>query len=172
MAAGNTYTPIATTTLASASANYTFSSISGSYTDLVLVINGAASISNGGVYLRFNGDTATNYSETNLRGNGTTAASDRDSSVSYLPVDGGVAFGTTAGASTLIVQIMNYSNSTTYKTALCRKGQADTGSYQGTAATVGLWRSTAAITTILVYCSGVMTLSAGTTLTLYGILAA
>ena len=40
MAAGSTYTPIATTTLGSAQADVTFSSISGSYTDLVLIIGG------------------------------------------------------------------------------------------------------------------------------------
>jgi hypothetical protein len=34
----STYTPIATTTLGSAAASYTFSSISGTYTDLVLRI--------------------------------------------------------------------------------------------------------------------------------------
>ena len=35
MAAGSTYTPIATTTLGSNVASYTFSSIAGTYTDLV-----------------------------------------------------------------------------------------------------------------------------------------
>ena len=39
MAAGSTYTPLATNTLSSSSASITFSSISGSYTDLVLVMN-------------------------------------------------------------------------------------------------------------------------------------
>jgi len=37
MAAGKTYEPIATTTLSSSAATITFSSISGSYTDLVFV---------------------------------------------------------------------------------------------------------------------------------------
>jgi hypothetical protein len=36
MAAGNTYTPLATQTLGSAAASVTFSSISGAYTDLVV----------------------------------------------------------------------------------------------------------------------------------------
>ena len=38
-----TYEPIATTTLTTTTASVTFSSISGSYTDLILVINGTAS---------------------------------------------------------------------------------------------------------------------------------
>ena len=40
MAAGNTYTPIATTTLSSSQNDITFSSIPSTYTDLVIVFNG------------------------------------------------------------------------------------------------------------------------------------
>jgi hypothetical protein len=46
MAAGNTYTPIVTNTLSSATSSVTFSSISGSYTDLVLVIAYKAATTN------------------------------------------------------------------------------------------------------------------------------
>jgi hypothetical protein len=46
MAAGNTYTPLATQTLGSAAASVTFSSISGAYTDLVLVLNIKSTSSN------------------------------------------------------------------------------------------------------------------------------
>ena len=42
MAAGSTYTPIATTTLGSAG-TITFSSIPSTYTDLVIVLNGNGS---------------------------------------------------------------------------------------------------------------------------------
>ena len=170
MAAGNTYTPIATYTVPSAQANYTFSSIPGTYTDLVLIINGAMSINNGGFYARLNGDTGTNYSETNLYGNGTTATSDRDSTASILYI-AARSLSTTVGGTTMIMNLMNYSNTTTYKTVLLRENVTDS-TYPGTSITTGLWRSTSAITTILLYCSGVATLSAGTTLSLYGILAA
>ena len=54
MAAGNTYVALATQTVASATASVTFSSISGAYTDLVIVVRakvGAASENN---YLIFN----------------------------------------------------------------------------------------------------------------------
>ena len=61
-----TYTPIATTTLGSGQTSVTFSSISGTYTDLILI----ASASNTGgatnIRLQFNGDTATNYSSTRI----------------------------------------------------------------------------------------------------------
>ena len=80
-----------------------------------------------------------------------------------MPVD---YFGypyTSAGTSTNI-QIMNYSNTTTYKTALSRSNNANTG----TDAIVGLWRSTAAINSIVVLISGNQ-FATGSTFTLYGI---
>jgi hypothetical protein len=50
-----------------------------------------------------------------------------------------------------IFHIQNYSNSTTYKTWLSRANRASSAlDYQGTDAVVGLWRSTAAITSITV----------------------
>jgi hypothetical protein len=65
---------------------------------------------------------------------------------------------------------MNYSNTTTYKTALNRSNQAA----GGVDATVGLWRSTAAIDTIRFYANtnGSQNFLTGSTFTLYGIAAA
>jgi hypothetical protein len=160
MAAGSTYTPIATTTLGSAVSSYTFSSISGSYTDLILVIQGTWSgVDYEAVALQFNGDTGANYSRTLLTGNGTAASSSRESTSNWgaLGID----------QSNNIFHIMNYSNSTTYKTVVSR---ASSSAYQ-VRATVGLWRSTSAITSVLAkMASG--NFNSGTTLTLYGIAAA
>ena len=64
MAAGATYEPIATQTLASAAATITFSSIAATYTDLRLIF--AKPIGGSSLLLRFNSDTATNYSWTYL----------------------------------------------------------------------------------------------------------
>ena len=115
MAAGSTYTPIATTTLGSATSSVTFNSFTG-YTDLVLVFNGtAASGSGSGISIQFNGDTGSNYSETILAGSGTAAGSGRDTSLDFSVV--GTIYTTSNNA---IVQFMNYSNSTTYKTILSR----------------------------------------------------
>jgi hypothetical protein len=162
MAAGSTYTPIATTTLGSAQASYTFNSISGSYTDLVLVIAGTLN-SSSSVYIQCNSDTGSNYSRTYLQGNGTSATSGRDTSQTYAAL--GYLNSTAQG--NCIFQFQNYSNATTYKTILCRAGAAD----DLTRAMVGLWRSTSAITSILVApVSG--SFATDTTLTLYGILAA
>jgi len=64
-----TYEPIATTTLSTATASVTFSSISGTYTDLRLVIFALGATSDY-PYVEINSDTGTNYSKTVLYENG------------------------------------------------------------------------------------------------------
>ena len=157
-----TYEPLATTTLTSAQSTVTFSSISGSYTDLVLVTN--VKDSNGACYLRFNNDSGTNYSRTWLTGNGSTASSNRNSNSNqvYIVAD-------TTNYEMNITNIMNYSNRSTYKTALIRYGIANAEA----AAAVYLWRSTAAITRIdIISTSGSATIASGSTFSLFGIKAA
>ena len=161
MAAGSTYTPIATTTLGSAASSYTFSSIPSIYTDLVLIHAGTTSGATD-VYMYFNGDTGSNYSRTYVFGDGSTAGSARQTSVSSIFWNYQNTSQSTATAS-----IMNYANSTTYKTVLSRENPVGVA----TAAIVGLWRSTAAINSITIGANS-GTLSSGSTLTLYGIAAA
>ena len=156
-----TYEPIQSTTLTSAQANITFSSISGNYTDLVVVMTGGhPSVS---TRIRFNSDTGSNYSYTGIYGDGSSAGSARASNATsgYLgSITTGVIFNT-------IIHIQNYANTTTNKTAINRKNQ--TNSY--VEANVILWRSTAAINSITLFAdSG--NLESGTTATLYGIKAA
>jgi hypothetical protein len=172
MAAGATYEPIATTTVSGGSTSEVqFASISGSYTDLIIVGNlGAAT--NSYTSARFNSDTGSNYSFTELYGNGSSAASDRASNKSIADFAFNVQNQSGVNGN-FIAQIMNYSNSTTYKTVLCRNNLADFG----TGATVVLWRSTAAITNIKLYTSTAnganqYNFASGSTFTLYGIAAA
>ena len=167
MAAGSTYTPIATQTLGSAAASVTFSSIPSTYTDLVLVWSGTATTGNQDVYLQVgNGsvDTGSNYSFTILMGDGTSAASYRAATQTKIISE---YHGTATNPSVIIYNLMNYANTSTYKTTLARTNSAS----NGTGATVGLWRSTSAINTITLSLSG-STFLAGSTFNLYGILAA
>lgn len=165
-----TYEPIATTTLGSAAASYTFSSIAGTYTDLVIVAaNLVATSGNPNVNLTYNGDTATNYSSTNLEGTGAAAQSSRRTSVASITEGNNVSLGG-SNPSAIIYNVMNYSNTTTYKTVLVRNSELST-TYSGTGATVGLWRSTAAITSVTLTIGG-GTFAAAATFTLYGIKAA
>jgi hypothetical protein len=158
-----TYTPIATQTLSSAASSVTFSSISGSYTDLVLVVNATFSnASTANLLMQFNGDTTSNYSATRLLGDGSAASSGRVSGTYMMIGDINNALFSS------IINIQNYANTTTYKTALARTGFA--GGYLG--AYVGLWRSTSAITSVLIGYNGSGTFAVGSTFSLYGILAA
>ncbi len=155
----STYTPIATTTLGSDTATVSFSSISGSYTDLIMVVGGGLA-SQGAMQIRFNSDTGSNYSVTRLYGDGSTATSDRFTSQTSL--DLGFLQGNLNNNS--IIHVMNYSNSTTYKTVLNRW---NTPAY--TTAVVGLWRSTSAINALSIYNSTGINLKSGSTFTLYGV---
>jgi hypothetical protein len=158
----STYSQIATTSPTSG-ASVTFSSITGSYTNLVLVISGRTDTARN-LTMRYNGDTGSNYSATRMSGTGTSADSTRFTNQTSIPLDGYAYPTNTDGQHNAIINISNYANTTTFKTNLERVNNA-TG---GTEAFVGLWRNTAAITSITInVVSG--TWSSGATLTLYGI---
>jgi hypothetical protein len=168
MAAGSTYTPIATNTVSGTStATVTFSSIAGTYTDLIIVANGSITV-NDDTYVQFNGSGGTGYSGTYIAGNGSAASSGRYTSNDRIVADYTSYPTTTGGSWTAIYQFMNYSNATTYKTCLIRSNNAGVG----TSASVHLWTSTAAITSIALQCTGTTKWGNGTTFTLYGIAAA
>jgi hypothetical protein len=160
-----TYEPIATTTLGTAGATITFSSIPATYTDLRLAVT---SVPSGAIQygLRFNNDSSALYSLTELVGNGASAASDRDSNDTSLYFNYFTPTGSTIPAF-MTADIFSYAGSTN-KTSLLtwnndRNGAGDTVIY-----TVGLYRSTSAITRLdIILTSG--TMGVGTTATLYGI---
>lgn len=162
----STYTPIASVTLSSAQDSVTFSGIPQTYTDLVLVVSTLTNnTSADDIYLRFNSDTGTNYSQTGLRGNGSAASSSRTTGQAQIFTTLTASAGSTTDPRTTIIQIMNYSNSTTNKTCLIRENIA--GSQ--VAANVGLWRNTAAITTVLVSTGTGFDFASGSTFNLYGV---
>ena len=155
----STYEPIATTTLGSNAASVTFSSISGAYTDLILVANlkkASGSISN--LALTVNSDTGSNYSYTRLIGDGSSATSDRASSTAN-----GLGGYCSTNWGNNIIAFNNYSNTTTYKTFMVRTNN------DRVAALVNLWRSTAAITTIKLEEVVTGDIATGSTFTLYGV---
>ena len=163
----STEVAIATTTLGSAASSITFSSIPGTYTDLRLVVSELSS-STATQYIKFNGDTGSNYSTTILWGIGSSYGSFQNSSST-----GGIVFdyymsgGTTTIPAFKTVDLMSYAGST-YKTVLVTNSNDHNGS-GAVERSVGLWRSTSAITSILIS-RGSGTFNAGTTATLYGIL--
>jgi hypothetical protein len=159
-----TYTPIASITLGAAASSVTFNSVPQTYTDLILVINAATTTPSSDTRLRFNSDTASNYSRTGIYGDGSSAISYRSSGATFIETP---QFTGSVGGSAATIHIMNYSNTTTYKNALLRSGYASGYLFLQ----AGLWRNTAAITTIeLSFAS--TTWVTGSTFDLYGILGA
>jgi hypothetical protein len=156
----STYEPIATYTVVTAEPTISFSSIPQTYTDLVIVLAGSYS-SQADIALRFNGDTASNYSRTVIYGNGSNALSTRDTSNTLIAP----AYFSTS-RSVAIISIMNYTNTTTYKTVFSRSNDASAN----VSAVVGLWRKTPeAINSLTLSYTNI---AIGTTCTLYGIKAA
>jgi hypothetical protein len=160
-----TYDPIATQTLGSNSATVTFSSIPSTYTDLVFILNVKSSDAGTDVDVTgtFNSDTGSNYSWTRIYGDGSTTGSQQASSQSNLRIGNQSGTGSSA-FSPMILNIMNYSNTTTNKTMISRPNNP----VRIVDAYVNLWRSTSAISTV----SFTGNFLAGSSFTLYGIKAA
>lgn len=161
-----TYEPIATTTLGSSAADITFTSIPGTYTDLIIQGSAGSTSStlNRAIRIQFNTDTGNNYSFTSLYGEASAGYSYRSSNVGYI--NAVEAIGYSSDWSAVTIQVLNYANTTTNKTTVGRGGSKDQVS-----ADVGLWRSTAAITSIKLFLNA-DSFRSGTVLTLYGIKAA
>jgi hypothetical protein len=156
-----TYEAIATNTLGSNQTSVTFNSL-GAYTDIIIVTKATyATTLDASMLLTFNGDTGSNYSATNLAGNGSAASSGRRTSATSIEFDRASNTVPSAG----ITHIMNYGNSTTYKTILSRFNTSN--SVLGV--WLGLWRNTAAITSLTITGSSGVSFATGSTFTLYGI---
>ena len=170
MPAGATYEPIATTTLANDTTKIvTFNSISGSYTDLklIVVVKGATGAASSQYTLKLNNDGGNNYSFTTMYGDGSTASTTGAANTTLYAIQ-------TLGLSTTypsmqIIDIFSYAGSTN-KTVLAQSAE----DYNGTGFVtrlVGLWRNTTAITRID-FDNGIYNFASGSTFTIYGIKAA
>ena len=155
----STYTPISSFTATTSISSVTISGIPQTYTDLVIVMSYSRSVSGNGL-LRFNSDSGSNYSHTYLLGDGSSASSSRGSN----QTNGILSYDSANLQETCLVNIFNYSNTTTYKSFYTRGN--DTG--LGVISYINLWRSTSAITSIeLRPNSG--NWNSGSTFNLYGI---
>ena len=165
----STYTPIASVVLsATASQEYVdFTSIPQTYTDIIIVCNGYVVTSTSYWGFQFNSDINTNYSTSVSRGNGSTVTTVGYANSLMIYASNGNPINTVANADSMIAQVMNYTNTSVFKTMLIRDNNA--GIEINMAA--GLWRSTSAINAIRIY-TPTRNRGAGSTLSLYGIKAA
>lgn len=169
----STYEPIASQTLGSSTGIVTFSSIPQNYTDLIFLVSAkAASATYDISALRVNSVTS-GYSKTYLQGDGASAISGR--STAEISLRGGYLPGTNYASefTTDIYHFINYSNTTTNKTVLCRTNSFNTAS-QGFNSQVqaSLIPTTSAITQITLQTANGANLYVGSVFTLYGIKAA
>jgi len=154
-----TYTALATVTLGASASSVTFSSIPATYRDLILVFAGTVSTAQG-LKVQFNADaTDGNYSRVYMYGDGSSAVSESFSNSRALEV------GTSQTTATL--QVMDYSATDKHKTQLSRGGPADSL----VLAQASRWANTAAITSLGIVADGGTTISTGTVISLYGVIA-
>lgn len=144
-----TYVKIATVTVSGATAaNMEFTSIPGTYTDLVVKASMRSDVAlvSPNVKLQFN-SSATGYSERLVYGNGTAAASANRASTEILYIYGNGSSATASTFASLDVYLPNYSGSTNKSVSIDTVNENN-----ATAATAGLdaalWSNTAAITSI------------------------
>jgi hypothetical protein len=170
MLAGNTafspnaYESIATAT--GAGTTITLSSIPATYTHLQLRINYSRDSGNSSIAMRMNGDTSSIYTYVYFLGNNTNTPTYLGNSTSQI-TDMGIAYGGPTARGSLVVDILNYANTSMWKTTRTIAGSIGGGNSQ-TQYHTGLWASTAAITS-LTFNIGGDTFSADTQIALYGI---
>ena len=163
-----TYEAIATVTVGSGgAADIQFTSIPGTYTDLLLKLSGRTTASGVGNFIdaAFNGSTS-NFSYRLLEGNGSSALSTNGTSSLISSATGSTATSNTFGNSE--IYIANY-NSSNYKSI----SSENMGETNATTAYIdivaSLWSNTAAITSITLTPSGGNNFVQYSTATLYGI---
>ena len=150
----STYTLITSQTLASSAASVTFSAIPGTFTDLVLKVSARTDNSGARDYfiVNFNGDSATNYSETVLyTNNGTSARSTASSSSTalgsgYAFVDGNGATANTF--SNLEMYMPSYTAARNKPSSTFASAENNSSSSVWLSANANLYRSTSAISSM------------------------
>ena len=161
------FTALASTTLGSTATSITFSSISGSYRDLFLVVDPyVSSASYYETLIQFNSDTSTsNYLSLYLSGSGSSVSAANLNTYGAVPISGPNAISAGSGErANAFAHIMDYATTDRHKTVLCRSNNSAWGSDMA----VGRWSSTAAVTSITVKLrSG--TWGVGASFALYGV---
>jgi hypothetical protein len=144
----------------------TFSNIPQIYQDLMLVVHGTQSNTNGSATISINSLTGTPYSQTNLASDGGTIASSRTANTNPASQ---IIHGSTTIPVTQVHHFLNYANTSYNKTILTRHAH-DKNNAGVSWITVSLARTTSAITTILVSSNqGSSFWGTDTRVTLYGI---
>ena len=150
------YDSIATTTVSTATATVTFSSIPATYTHLQIRFlsqsNRTSSDSGDYLVVRFNSDTGSNYYYGHqLKGDGATASAFANGSGTSILIERIGNYETNANAFTGgVTDILDYSNTNKYKTTRSLLGYSTNTAYGQVNLASGLWMSSAAISNITI----------------------
>jgi hypothetical protein len=181
-APGKDFDSIATTTLSTTASSITFSSIPATYKHLQIRLFGQtnrATYGGDNFYMRVGAstvDSGSNYAWHMVYGDGTGTGAGAGSSATYINVLNGGCLGTTAGGSFggVVVDLLDYANTSKYKTTRALGGTDDNGASAGgfgraVGLNSGLWQSTSAIGIISLYPMNGTNFNAYTSAALYGI---
>ena len=180
MLAGNaafvdtSYESIATVTVgAGGASSVNFTSISSAYTHLqirtmVKTNEGTTGATN--IEMRFNSDTAGNYTRHYLFGTGSSAISGGGGGANLLTTGSAAQSGVASTFGATVIDILDYANTNKFKTMRTISGvdQNDSGSRFIWGTQSGVWMSTSAITSISLF-SNSSNLSQYSSFALYGI---
>ena len=147
----NSYESIATVTVGSGgSSNIEFSSIPTTYKHLQVRGIWLHSVSNVAAIIRFNSDSAANYTQHLLRGDGSSAGVGSNTTSDGITGIGLTISVATSGAGsvgTSVIDLLDYANTNKYKTVRCLCGQDTNGAGQVRLYS-GAWLSTSAVSNI------------------------
>lgn len=167
---GGSWTQISRQVLSTAAATVTFSNIASTFNHLVVIFNGrfSDSATNENLLMRFNGDTASNYDWDFSNPSNFTGVAQTSIAVCTFPAANGTAKSISSGT----IWIPEYAGTTFFKSIHSSGGFAFTlgsaGTY-GIASIFGIWRNTAAITSVTFLDSGGGNFVVGSSFTLYGV---
>jgi len=168
----NTYQLIASNTLGSSAASVTFSSIPATYTDLVVrcsTRSDTVDVSNT-INITLSSDTASNYSRTQITGDGSAASSGRSSNQSVLPFLSSAAASLTSNTfGTFELYIPSYTASQNKPLSGFAVTESNSASDARIYGAAYLWRNTSAVSSIKFELSGSNNFVSGSSFFLYGI---
>lgn len=158
-----TYIALATITLTSTDSEIVFSSIPATYRDLVLVTATTQTSGAGEIWIRYNSDTASNYSTVQMGGTGSGSGFSAAYTTTRIVPSANIGESTTV-IQNMIMQIQDYSQTNKQKTSLIRTNLSSLG----VQAQANRWANTNAINTISLTANG-SSFAVGSTFSLYGI---
>lgn len=164
-----TYEPIGSITLSSPATSMTVSSIPATYTDLKIVWSLKYQTTTQATYIRFNGDTGSNYSYTYSYSYGAGLGTSTSGNETSMLVDHNAGF-STAQFVTYEMDIFSYTSSA--NKMILDKMSSDNNGSGAVSRSVRCWRNSAAINSINLFRGDGNNYATGSSMTVWGILKA